>query len=65
MKTIEYRLSNKYDQDKIISLLNKNELPVPDLGNSKIQFIVSVDNENIIGCIGIEHYEKEGSGDEG
>lgn len=60
METLQYRMYDKSDYDKIISLLSKNELPVSDLINSKTEFIVSVDNEHLVGCIGIEHYEKDG-----
>lgn len=60
METLQYRLSDKSDYDKIVSLLSKNELPVSDLINSKTEFMVSVDNEHLVGCIGIEHYEKDG-----
>jgi amino-acid N-acetyltransferase len=57
---MQYRLYNKQDHDRIISLLSKSGLPVSDLENSKTEFIISMDNENLIGCIGIERYEKEG-----
>ena len=60
METITYRLSKPDDYEKIITLLKENDLPVSDLTHSKAEFIVSIENDKLIGCIGIEHYEKDG-----
>ena len=60
MDTFEYRLSNEQYKREIISLLMDNKLPVSDLNSSKTQFIISIENDNVIGCIGIEPYEKDG-----
>jgi amino-acid N-acetyltransferase len=60
MKTNLYRLAREEDRERIITLLSKNNLPVSDLVDSKAQFIISVNNENLTGCIAIEQYEKDG-----
>jgi amino-acid N-acetyltransferase len=60
MDVLQYRLYEKRDYDRIISLLSNNDLPVSDLRSSIAEFIVTVDKGNLVGCIGIEHYEKDG-----
>ncbi len=48
------------DRSKIIELLNTANLPVGDLPASLENFFVAIDNDNIIGAIGLEVYGKYG-----
>jgi len=60
MSSIAYSLYNEKDLEPVISLLKKAELPVADVTRSKIDFIVAVDNNTLVGVIGLEHYGTEG-----
>lgn len=57
----KYRLSQNEDLDEIRNLLQTSGLPVSDVIESKIDFIVATTAKNkLVGCIGVERYEKEG-----
>jgi amino-acid N-acetyltransferase len=57
---ITYTLSNKNDTDAIVHLLQMNDLPFSDLNHSQIDFIIAKNDDQIVGCIGIEKYGTEG-----
>lgn len=59
-KNLQHRIAEKQDLARITALLLSCELPVSDLQTSNITFIISTDNENLIGCIGIEPYGHNG-----
>jgi len=45
---------------EISLLLTESQLPVSDLSQSKIHFIVALAESNLIGCIGVEQHGKHG-----
>jgi amino-acid N-acetyltransferase len=57
---INYRYAKKEYLENIISLLKENELPIVDIDLIKIKFILAETGDKLVGCIGIEPYEKEG-----
>ena len=58
---IKYRLSLQEDLDKIRELLQRSDLPVEDVDENKIVFIVATHETNsLIGCIGLEQYGPDG-----
>jgi amino-acid N-acetyltransferase len=60
MAAILFRQNKAEDLNPIISLLGKNNLPFSDLKESKTEFILALDDQNIIGCIGIEKHGTDG-----
>lgn len=46
--------------NKIEKLLKSNNLPYEDIISSKVEFITSESNGNLVGCIGIEKYGEDG-----
>ena len=44
--------------DKVQVLLKDNNLPFEDIISSKVDFIVAEEQENILGCIGVEKYQE-------
>jgi amino-acid N-acetyltransferase len=57
---IDYRFAKKEDFENIISLLKENELPIVVIDLIKIKFILAETENQLVGCIGVEPYEKEG-----
>ena len=56
-ETINYRPSQMSDLIAIKALLSQSDLPVTDIDENKIVFIVAVNDKNaLIGCIGLERY---------
>lgn len=59
--TIKYAIAGKEDLGIIKQLLSKAELPISDIEDGKIDFIIaSNENDELIGCIGLERFEKDG-----
>ena len=52
--------ANSQQRDKIISLLTSANLPVEDLPDSLDNFLVSINDGQLIGAIGLEKYENCG-----
>ena len=57
---ITYTLADKRDLAAISLLLKINDLPFSDIQESAIDFIVAKDDQQIIGCIGLEKNGSEG-----
>ena len=57
---IEYRDFDEKDLNHISQLLKDNKLPVSDLSELKIDFIVATDQGEIVGCIGLERHGTDG-----
>ncbi len=58
---IKYRLSETPDLGRIRELLSAADLPVDDLDEGKVIFVVAMNEKNeIIGCIGVEKLGEEG-----
>jgi len=57
---ITYAFSSNNYQESIARLLKKNDLPFSDIVESQIDFIVVKNDQQMIGCIGIEKYGTEG-----
>lgn len=57
---ITYSNAGKTDLESIAGLLKKNDLPYSDIYESKVDFIVAKNDEQIVGCIGLEKYGTEG-----
>jgi len=51
---ITYTIANAEDIEAITALLDQNNLPVSDIRENTIDFIVAINNSKIIGCIGLE-----------
>lgn len=59
--SITYRLSDKDDIEKIKELLINADLPVADIDESKINFIIAANEKSeLAGCIGVERYGADG-----
>ena len=59
--SITYKLAQKEDIEKIKDLLINAELPVADIDESKINFILAVSEKSeLAGCIGVEQYGTDG-----
>ncbi len=59
MNTIKIRKSNLVDEPVIIQLLSDCKLPTQDIIQNKIDFTVATNDDNLVGCIGIEPYGKD------
>ena len=60
-ETIKYRLFKNHDLDAIKILLQESELPIDDIRENKIGFIVAINDTNeLIGCIGLEQHGENG-----
>jgi len=60
-ETIRFTIARKEDLRIIRQLLSKAELPVSDIEDGKIDFIIaSNENDELIGCIGLERFGKNG-----
>jgi amino-acid N-acetyltransferase len=57
---ITYIFSDKNDLGNITLLLKESNLPYGDIEESDVHFIIANENNQIIGCIGLEKYETEG-----
>lgn len=57
---ITYSFYTKNDLDEISNLLKENKLPYEDIRASKVRFITARIEDQLIGCIGLEHYGTEG-----
>ena len=53
---IEYRDFSEKDLSAITQLLQDNNLPVSDLKESNIDFILATDEGKVVGCIGLEQH---------
>ena len=51
---ITYNLANAEEIEAITLLLEQNNLPVSDIRESAIDFIVAKNNSKLIGCVGLE-----------
>jgi len=51
---ITYNLAKAEEVEAITHLLEQNNLPVSDVRESAIEFIVAKNNSKIIGCVGLE-----------
>ncbi|UII76182.1 arsenic resistance N-acetyltransferase ArsN2 [Flagellimonas sp. HMM57] len=49
-----------YDFEKVRNLLKENNLPYEDIRSSKVEFITSKSDNELVGCIGIEKYGEDG-----
>lgn len=54
LKRIRYNIANADEVEDIIHLLEQNNLPVSDIHESVIDFIVAKNISKIIGCVGLE-----------
>ncbi|HLK29981.1 MAG TPA: arsenic resistance N-acetyltransferase ArsN2 [Puia sp.] len=59
MNTV-FRQASDDELEDIKKLLQQSDLPVEDISSDKVEFIVAIDSENIVGCIGIESYGTDG-----
>src|SRR5258705_1182667 len=60
-ETIKYAMAGKEDLNGIKLLLSSAELPVSDIEEGKIDFIIaSNESDGLIGCIGLERFETDG-----
>ena len=57
---IEITRADTQHRPSIISLLQKEKLPVEDLPAILSHFLVAMDNDRLIGVIGLEQYENSG-----
>ena len=61
IQNIQYRLAAESQVAEIMDLLNNNSLPINDILENKIEFIVATSGDNkIVGCIGLERYVYDG-----
>jgi amino-acid N-acetyltransferase len=59
MKATTIRESDAVDNPLIIQLLSDCHLPTQDIIQNKIDFKVATNHDDIVGCIGIEPYDKD------
>lgn len=59
-EVIEIRNADDGLRTSIVSLLEENKLPTEDLPSSLEQFLVAVEDDMVIGVIGLESYGKYG-----
>jgi len=60
-QTLKYRFSQADDLNAIKDLLIRSDLPVTDIDENKIDFIVAVNDKNaVIGCVGLERRGADG-----
>ena len=57
---INYSLAQAEDMERITRLLQVNNLPYSDIKESPVEFIVAKTGDDLIGCIGLEQYGREG-----
>lgn len=57
---VTYKYAENTDYEDIIHLLQKSNLPFSDIAESKIDFIIATENGQLIGCIGLEKFGKNG-----
>ncbi len=57
---ITYLFADKNDLSNISLLLKESNLPFEDIEESGVHFIMAKENEQIVGCIGLEKYETDG-----
>ena len=57
---IELKVANNSYRADIISLLQSEKLPVSDLPAELDDFLIAVDNDLVIGAVGLERYESCG-----
>lgn len=58
---LQYRIAVQTDLPRIVALLKQNELPVADLVNIPVDFIIATGpNEELAGCIGLERFGADG-----
>jgi amino-acid N-acetyltransferase len=60
LKMITYNIANTEEVEGIIHLLEQNNLPVLDIRESAIEFIVAKSNSKLIGCVGLEKQGDQG-----
>lgn len=48
------------DQETILGLLKASDLPTQDLPSEKVEFLVARNQQNVVGCIGLEQYNGNG-----
>lgn len=59
-KAITITKANKKQREHIIALLQSETLPVEDMSVELNNFFVALDDDNVIGAIGLEQYEHYG-----
>ena len=57
---MELRAPSECEREEIPALLEQAGLPVADLGSSPVEFVVAVDDEAIVGTIGVERHGDAG-----
>lgn len=57
---VTFDKSRKHDLTALARLLSECELPVEDLHQDRVEFLVARDGNQIIGCIGLERYGNHG-----
>lgn len=57
---ITYTLYTNSDLDDISSLLKENKLPYEDIRTSEVRFIIARNEEQLVGCIGLEDFRTDG-----
>ena len=57
---ITYSLAEAEDIEAIVRLLKTNDLPFSDIRESEIEFIVAKNDNQVVGCIGLEMHGYEG-----
>ena len=57
---IAFDKSTNHQLSTLLRLLSECELPVADLHQGRVQFLVARDSSQIIGCIGLERYGSHG-----
>lgn len=57
---ITYSFYTNNDLDDISTLLKGNKLPYEDIRTSNVRFIIARNEEQLMGCIGLENYGTDG-----
>ncbi len=57
---ITYSFYTNNNLDEISNLLRENKLPYEDIRASNVRFITARNEEQLVGCIGLEQYGTEG-----
>ena len=60
LKEMEVRQADNSDRKNIIGLLQSEKLPSDDLPQTLEHFFIAVDEDNVIGAVGLEQYDNCG-----
>ena len=60
LQQVKYRFCREHDLAQVLALLKAHDLPYQDISLQKVDFILAVQNDRVIGCIGLEKYDQHG-----